>query len=117
MALELWDLYDKDGARTGEVWERSFGNYRTIPDGRYHLVSYILVHHSDGTFLLTKRHIDKDVYPGYWEASAGGSASGQAATRSTHTELNENRKLCACVQIVSLRTVSGWRDSRGVRRA
>ena len=74
MSVELWDLYDINGNRTGEVWERSLGNYRTIPDGRYHLVSDILVQHSDGTFLLTKRHMDKDVNPGYWEASAGGSA-------------------------------------------
>ena len=39
MVMELWDLYDKDGKRTGEVWERRHGNYLDIPDGRYHLVS------------------------------------------------------------------------------
>ena len=44
MNKELWDLYDKDGNRTGEIWERRHGNYRNIPDGRYHLVSDILVH-------------------------------------------------------------------------
>ncbi len=72
--MEIWDLYDKDGNRTGEVWERKHGNYKDIPDGRYHLVSDILVRHEDGTFLLTKRDLSKDVYPGYWEATAGGSA-------------------------------------------
>ena len=72
--MELWDLYDKNGNRTGEVWERRHGNYRDIPAGRYHLVSDILVQHRDGTYLLTKRHMDKDIYPGFWEASAGGSA-------------------------------------------
>ena len=72
--MELWDLYDKDGKRTGEVWERRHGNYMDIPEGRYHLVSDILVQHRDGTYLLTKRHMDKDIYPGFWEASAGGSA-------------------------------------------
>ena len=74
MDMELWDLYDKDGKRTGEVWERCHGNYMDIPEGRYHLVSDILVQHRDGTYLLTKRHMDKDIYPGFWEASAGGSA-------------------------------------------
>ena len=47
--MELWDLYDKDGKRTGEVWERRHGNYMDIPEGRYHLVSDILVQHRDGT--------------------------------------------------------------------
>ena len=72
--MEIWDLYDRDGNVTGETWERKHGNYHMIPDGRYHLVCDILVKHVDGTYLLTKRHMCKDVYPGYWEASAGGSA-------------------------------------------
>lgn len=72
--MELWDLYDRDGNPLGETWERGHGTYLNIPDGKYHLVCDILVRHNDGTFLLTKRHPDKDVYPGYWEASAGGSA-------------------------------------------
>ena len=61
MDMELWDLYDKDGKRTGEVWERCHGNYMDIPEGRYHLVSDILVQHRDGTYLLTKRHPGKDI--------------------------------------------------------
>ena len=60
MVMELWDLYDKDGKRTGEVWERRHGNYMDIPEGRYHLVSDILVQHRDGTYLLTKRHPGKE---------------------------------------------------------
>ena len=70
--MELWDLYDRNGNLTGEVWERRHGNYMNIPEGRYHLVSDILVQHRDGSYLLTKRHQGKDLYPGYWEASAGG---------------------------------------------
>lgn len=41
MNKELWDLYDKDGNRTGEIWERRHDNYRNIPDGRYHLAYYL----------------------------------------------------------------------------
>ncbi len=72
--MELWDLYDKEGNRTGETWERKHGNFQDIPEGRFHIVSDILVQHADGSFLLMHRDPDKDVYPGYWEASAGGSA-------------------------------------------
>ena len=70
--MELWDLYNREGNKTGETWERRYGKNNQIPDGRYHLVGDVLVKHKDGTFLLTKRHPDKDVYPGYWDASAGG---------------------------------------------
>ena len=53
--VEIWDLYDRDGNKTGETFERGFGNYKNIPEGRYHLVVDILVLHEDGTYLLTKR--------------------------------------------------------------
>ena len=72
--MEIWDLYDINDEPTGETWERITGNFRQIPDGRYHMVCDILLQHVDGTYLLTQRDLHKDVYPGYWEASAGGSA-------------------------------------------
>lgn len=88
--MELWDLYDRDGNKTGETWERKHSNYQRIPEGRYHIVSDILVRHVDGSFLLTKRHPGKDVYPGYWEASAGGSAvAGETAEECARRELLE----------------------------
>ena len=103
MNKELWDLYDKDGNRTGEIWERRHGNYRNIPDGRYHLVSDILVQHTDGTFLLTKRDINKDVYPGYWEASAGGSAqTGESPEECAKRELFEETGLiCDSFEVIN----------------
>lgn len=88
--MELWDLYDRDGRATGETWERTPGSFRRIPEGRYHMVCDILVRHVDGTFLLTKRHPEKDVYPGYWEASAGGSAvTGEDSIMAAKRELFE----------------------------
>ena len=88
--MELWDLYDRNGERTGEVWERKHGNFREIPEGRYHLVSDILVQHTDGSYLLVKRREDKDVYPGFWEASAGGSAqAGETPIEAAKRELFE----------------------------
>ena len=88
--MELWDLYDIDGNRTGETIERSSGCFKKIPNGMYHMVCDILVQHIDGTFLLTKRHPCKDVYPGYWEASAGGSAvAGESPIECAKRELFE----------------------------
>ena len=94
MSKEIWDLYDRDGNRTGEMFERYFGGYKDIPEGRYHLVVDLLVLHSDGTYLLTKRSDIKDVYPGYWEASAGGSAiSGEEPLEAAKRELYEETGL------------------------
>ncbi len=88
--MEIWDLYDSEGNKTGETWERKFGKNNQIPEGRYHLVCDILVKHDDGTFLLTKRSPAKDVYPGRWEASAGGSAlSGEGPLECAKRELFE----------------------------
>ena len=91
---EIWDLYDHDGKLTGETFERRFGNFRNIPDGRYHLVVDLLVSHSDGTYLLTRRSEEKDWYPGYWEASAGGAAlKGEEPLDAANRELTEETGL------------------------
>ena len=94
--MEIWDLYDREGKRTGETWERTFGGFKQIPEGKYHMVVDILVRHVDGTFLLTKRDMCKDVYPGYWEASAGGSAvAGEGPEVAAKRELFEETGLSA----------------------
>ena len=91
---ELWDLYDREGRRTGEIFERGFGTYENIPQGRFHLVSDILVRNKDGRYLLCKRHMGKDVYPGFWEASAGGSAKvGELPEECARRELKEETGL------------------------
>ena len=94
MASEIWDLYDEQGNRTGETWERS--RAMEIPDGRYHIVCDVLIRHQDGTFLLTLRDPDKDVYPGCLEASAGGSAlAGETPEEAARREMAEETGLAA----------------------
>ncbi|MBP5222474.1 MAG: NUDIX domain-containing protein [Lachnospiraceae bacterium] len=58
------------------------------------MVVDILVRHTDGTYLLTKRDMCKDVYPGYWEAGAGGSAiTGEGPFEAAKRELFEETGL------------------------
>ena len=92
--MEIWDLYDEQGRKTGETWERS--RSREIPEGRYHIVCDILIRHQDGSFLLTLRDPEKDVYPGCLEASAGGSAlAGETPEEAARREMLEETGLAA----------------------
>ena len=90
--MEIWDLYDEQGNRTGETWERS--RAMEIPEGRYHIVCDILIRHRDGSFLLTLRDPDKELYPGCLEASAGGSAlAGETPEEAARREMKEETGL------------------------
>lgn len=88
MQSEIWDLYDNMGRKS--EYKKDRYSSEPIPDGLYHMVCDILVIHRDGTYLLTKRHDKKEVYPGYWEASAGGSAQeGESPLQCAVRELKE----------------------------
>ena len=92
--MEIWDLYDEQGNKTGETWERS--RAYEIPEGRYHIVCDILIRHQDGDFLLTLRDSGKEMYPGCWEASAGGSAlAGETPEEGARREMMEETGLKA----------------------
>ena len=92
--MEKWDLYDEQGRKTGETWDRE--RAMEIPEGRYHIVCDILIRHQDGDFLLTLRDPDKDVYPGCLEASAGGSAlAGETPEQAARREMFEETGLSA----------------------
>ena len=92
--MEIWDLYDEQGNKTGETWERS--RAMEIPEGRYHIVCDILIRHRDGDFLLTLRDSRKEMYPGCWEASAGGSAlTGETPEEGARREMLEETGLKA----------------------
>ena len=90
--MEIWDLYDEHGRKTGETWERS--RAREIPDGRYHIVCDVLIRHRDGEYLLMHRDPEKDVYPDCLEASAGGSAlAGETPEEAARREMKEETGL------------------------
>ena len=84
--MEIWDAYFQDGTFAGCTLVRG----EAIPEGLYHLVCEILVRHADGDYLLMQRDLRKQGYPGYWEATAGGSAlQGEDALACARRELRE----------------------------
>ncbi len=68
--MEIWDGYLKDGSLAGVDLVRG----EKIPEGLYHIACEALVWHADGEFLLMQRDLNKETYPGFFEATAGGSA-------------------------------------------
>lgn len=88
--MELWDAYDREGNLTGSTLIRG----EAIPHGLYHLVCEVLVRHADGDYLLMKRSALKPNFPGYYEATAGGSAlQGEDALTCVRRELQEETGL------------------------
>lgn len=84
--LEIWDAYHRDGTFAGEKLVRG----EPIPEGLFHLVSEVLVRHTDGDFLLMQRDPEKPNYGGFFEATAGGSAfSGEDKLSCAKRELFE----------------------------
>ena len=85
--MELWDAYDRNGNKTGEILVRG----EPIPEGRYHLVSEVLVRHVDGSYLCMIRSREKPNYPLYPECTAGGSAlMGDSPLDCIRRELRED---------------------------
>ena len=68
--MEIWDGYNADGTLANVDLIRG----EEIPEGLYHLVCGVLVRHKDGDYLLMQRDFGKEKYPGFFEATAGGSA-------------------------------------------
>ena len=69
--MELWDLYDQNRIKTGEVAVRD-GD--PIPLGRYHVVVHAAVFNSRGEMLIQRRQPWKAIFPGLWDITCGGSA-------------------------------------------
>lgn len=84
--MEIWDAYNEDGSLAGCDLIRGV----KIQDGLFHLVSEVIVRHTDGDFLLMQRDYNKKVYPGMFEATVtGGAIKGESAEECAIRELKE----------------------------
>lgn len=87
---ELWDAYDKN---FNKMENMTLIRCESIPNGVYHLVSEIIVKHTDGSYLLMQRDFGKH-HGGKWELTAGGSAlKGENELEAAVRELKEETGL------------------------
>ncbi|MBP3634194.1 MAG: NUDIX domain-containing protein [Oscillospiraceae bacterium] len=84
--MEYWDAYDRHGRKTGGTLMRG----APVPEGSYHLVSCIVVRHTDGDFLLLRRAACKEAHPNILEIGVAGCAlQGEDAVSCARRELRE----------------------------
>lgn len=88
--LELFDILNEDGTKSGIVRERGVAHR----DGSLHQTVHLWIarRDADGEFslLLQKRSLSKDCYPGCWDISSAGHVSAGETTEEALTrELSE----------------------------
>ena len=69
MNVEIWDLYDAQGEKTGKTMIRG----EAIPIGFYHIGVHIWPMNDKGELLIQRRSMGVQWKPGIW-AVTGGSA-------------------------------------------
>ena len=81
---EYLDLYDENGALTGEIIKRG----DPVPKGRFRAGAEIFTVDGKGRLLVTKRHPDKH-NPNLWECTGGAVMSGETPLQGAVRELWE----------------------------
>lgn len=88
--MEYWDIYDKDKQLTGRTMRR---NDWCLADDEYHLSVLGVIRRTDGKYLITKRKMDKQWAPGWWEVSGGGVLAGETSRQAVLREVREETGL------------------------
>lgn len=83
--MEIWDLLDKDGYKTGRTVTRG----AQIPDGFYHQVVHIWVVNDKGEYLIQQRAPGVSWKPGIWATTGGSALSGEEPLNAALREVRE----------------------------
>jgi 8-oxo-dGTP diphosphatase len=82
--MEIWDVLDREGARTGRTVARG----QPLLPGEFHLVVDIWVRNRNGKYLISKRAPGKS-YPGMWETTGGCAIAGEDSLTAALREVKE----------------------------
>jgi isopentenyldiphosphate isomerase len=110
--MELWDIYDEHGNKTGKTIERG----KPMSQNEYHLIVDVWIINDNNKFLISKRIPTKNPDPYKWEPTCGcavtGDSSIAAAIRETQEELGiilnpQNGKLIKRL-IIGIAIIDVW---------
>ena len=79
--MEQWDIYDENKQKTGRTMNRN--DWHMKPD-EFHLTVL-----GDGKYLITRRKLDKEWAPGWWEVPGGGVRAGEDGADAVKREILE----------------------------
>ncbi|SFC64027.1 NUDIX hydrolase [Clostridium uliginosum] len=65
--MELWDIYNSNGIKTGNVMKRG----DIIKEGDYHLAAEVWIINNKSQILIQKRSENRKVLPGIWGMTTG----------------------------------------------
>jgi len=83
--VELWDILDNNGNRTGKTIERG----QPLRQDEYHLIVHVWIKNSNGEFLITKRTPNKKILPNMWETTVGSAIAGEESFETVLREVKE----------------------------
>jgi 8-oxo-dGTP pyrophosphatase MutT (NUDIX family) len=84
--MERWDIYDENKQVTGRTMARNDWN---MQPGDFHLTVLGVLRRPDGKYLITRRRMDKEWAPGWWEIPGGGVRAGESAEDAVKREILE----------------------------
>lgn len=84
--MEQWDIYDENKQKTGRTMNRNDWN---MQPGDFHLTVLGVLRRPDGTYLITRRRMDKEWAPGCREVPGGGVRAGESAEDAVKREILE----------------------------
>ena len=83
--MEILDLYDEDGIKTGRTYIRG----ENMPEDTYRLIVHLLIFDDYGNLLIQKRQKTKSM-ANLWDITCGGAASaGETSKEAIARELRE----------------------------
>lgn len=82
---EFWDLYDRNRNLIGKTHQRGL----PMAEGTYHLIVSVWTFNQRNQLLITLRSSEKELFPNYWENTAGSALSGETSRQAALRELEE----------------------------
>lgn len=83
--MEAWDVYDRNGERTGITKTRA----DVFAPGEYHLGASLWIVNAKDALLIQKRAATKRIHPGKWSITGGAVKAGEDSDAACVREVEE----------------------------